>query len=135
VSTTIKNPTRKKYQMKIKIMEILGTKSITSRKNGKQYQVVTFKDDKGIVMDTFNKIEVGREYEGEVTNNQYGVSFRVTTAEQTSTNKQVELLTEILEIEKQILAKIGSTPKSDTEREVSWDEDPPVEDEELVGIE
>ena len=119
----------------IKVSEILGTKTITSRKNGQQYQVITFKDAKGTVMDTFSKIEEGKEYEGEVTSNQYGISFRVTPKSQVANVKVEELLAEILEINKQILAKIGQTSKSEVnEQEIPDDEEPPLPDEEYDNI-
>lgn len=61
----------------VKIAELLGSKSVHSNKTGKDYPVTSFKDGKGTVAETFDRIEVGKEYKMEYKQTNYGVQAKV----------------------------------------------------------
>lgn len=61
----------------VKIAELLGSKTVHSNKTGKDYPVTSFKDGKGTVAETFDRIEVGKEYKMEYKQTNYGVQAKI----------------------------------------------------------
>lgn len=119
-----------KTMTKVKVMQINSVRKVNSKKNpGQTFDVILFTDQNGGEMDTLSKVEAGKEYEGEITSDQWGVHFKMPYKSGGASSAKVEeLLTEILEVNKQILAKMGQTSKRE---EVLDDEEPPVESYEI----
>ena len=62
--------------MKIKVKQIVGEQSITTRdgRHLKKIQFLTEDENTGL-LDTFGSVEVGQEYEGDIKEDQYGKHF------------------------------------------------------------
>jgi hypothetical protein len=109
--------------MEVKVVSINSVRKINSKKYpGKTFDVTQFTSQDGTVADTFDTIEVGKTYTGEMSTDSYGLHFKVVKLN-SQDNRVVDLLTELIEINRAILAKTEGKPTKSREAVLAANED------------